>query len=98
MNNVNWHDAAECLRLLSHPHRLQVIALLLEGEYSVGELAKACDVLQNVMSEHLGLMKHKGFIKARKVGNKVYYTIQEPAMASIMSCIRRRFTRTEQEK
>lgn len=91
MNTIDWNGAAECLRVLSHPHRLKVIALLLEKDYSVGELACLCGVLQNVMSEHLNLMKHKGFIRPCKEGRKVYYTINEPMLTSIIKCVKSRF-------
>lgn len=92
MKNIDWNGAAECLRLLSHPHRLQLIALLLESDYSVGELAEECGVLQNVISEHLNLMKHKGFVKSTKEGRKVYYSINEPMLGSIIKCVKGRFT------
>ena len=36
--------AAECLKTLAHPHRLQIVQLLLEGElYAVSEIAEACE-------------------------------------------------------
>ncbi len=36
--------AAECLRVLAHPHRLRMIQMLLRGRYTVGELAAACAI------------------------------------------------------
>lgn len=92
MKQIDWEGAAECLRVLSHPHRLKIIHLLLQGEYSVGELAKACNLLQNVTSEHLTLMKNMKFIQPTKKGKKVFYTINEPSLVSILSCIEKRFS------
>ncbi len=92
MNEIKWEEAAECLRVLSHPHRLQIIHLLLIKDHSVGEIAGACRILQNVASEHLILMKNKGFIKSYKEGRKVYYTILDPALSSIISCVKQRFS------
>jgi hypothetical protein len=43
--------AAECLRVLAHPHRLRMIQMLLRGRYTVGELAEAHTVVGNA-SEH----------------------------------------------
>jgi hypothetical protein len=34
-------QAAECLRALAQPHRLRMV---LQGDYTVGELAEACDL------------------------------------------------------
>lgn len=93
MKTINWEEAAECLRVLSHPHRLHIIHLLLERDYSVGELAEVCGILQNVASEHLTLMKNKGFIKSYKQGRNVYYSILDPALASINACIKQRFSK-----
>ncbi|MCB1107495.1 MAG: winged helix-turn-helix transcriptional regulator [Chlamydiia bacterium] len=92
MKSIDWNGAAECLRLLSHPHRLQLIALLLEQDYSVGELAGACGVLQNVISEHLNLMKHKGFVTSSRKKRRVYYSINEPMLGLIIKCIKGRFS------
>ena len=92
MKKTQWEEAADCLRILSHPNRLQIINLLLGAEYSVGEIAEACGILQNVASEHLSLMKNKGFVKPQKRGKKVYYCLHEPALASIIDCVKKRFS------
>lgn len=93
MKNIDWNEASECLKLLAHPHRLHMISLLLNKPYSVGDLARECGLLHNVASEHLGLMKLKGFIRSEKKGRSVYYFIEEPALSSIITCIKKRFTR-----
>ena len=45
--------AAECLKILSHPHRLRIIQMLLQGRYTVGELAESCGIPSHMASEHL---------------------------------------------
>jgi len=97
MSKIDWEEAAECLRILSHPHRLKIVHLLLHGEYSVGELAEACNLLQNVTSEHLTLMKNKKLIKSTKKGKKVFYTINDPSLSSILSCVVNRFSIMEEK-
>lgn len=59
-------EAAECLRLLAHPHRLRMIQMLLQGRYAVGELAEACEIPSHMASEHLRLMQRSGFLAAEK--------------------------------
>ena len=54
-------QAAECLRVLAHPHRLRMIQMLLRGQYTVGELAEACELPSAMASEHLRLMQRCGF-------------------------------------
>ncbi len=84
-------QAAECLKTLAHPHRLRMVQLLLQGQYTVGELAEACEIPSHMASEHLRLMQRCGFLKAEKEGRFVYYSVAEPHLASIMSCIESRF-------
>lgn len=84
-------DAAECLKTLAHPHRLRMVQMLLQGRFSVGELAEACEIPSHMASEHLKLMQRLGFLAAEKEGRFVYYTISEPHLASIMDCVEARF-------
>ena len=86
------HQAAECLRILAHPHRLRIVQLLLSGNpYSVNELAETCGTTQPVMSDHLRLMQRCGFLNSDKEGRTVFYTIAEPHLSKIMDCIEQRF-------
>lgn len=84
-------QAAECLRTLANPHRLRIVQMLLQGEYAVGELAEACDIPSHMASEHLRLMQRCGFLAAQKQGRFVYYSIAEPHLENIMTCIETRF-------
>lgn len=84
-------QAAECLRVLAHPHRLRMVEMLLKDRYSVGELAQACDIPSHMASEHLMLMKRCGFLNANREGRNVFYSVKEPHLSSIMACIQSRF-------
>jgi DNA-binding transcriptional ArsR family regulator len=84
-------QAAECLRALAHPHRLRMVQMLLQGEYTVGELAEACELPSAMASEHLRLMQRCGFLNSDKDGRKVYYRVAEPHLKNILKCIEDRF-------
>ena len=84
-------QAAECLKTVAHPHRLRIIEMLLQGDYTVGELAQACEIPSHMASEHLRLMKDRGLLTSQRQGRKTYYQIGEPHLASIMDCIEKRF-------
>ncbi|HMB15244.1 MAG TPA: metalloregulator ArsR/SmtB family transcription factor [Pelovirga sp.] len=83
--------AAECLRTLAHPHRLRIVEILLDHEESVGELARACDLPSHMVSDHLRILKDRGFLDNQRQGRKVFYRIAEPALADIMNCVQKRF-------
>jgi DNA-binding transcriptional ArsR family regulator len=84
-------QAAECLRTLAHPHRLRMVQMLLQGDYTVSELAEACDLPGAMASEHLRLMQRCGFLTSQKEGRKVYYQIAEPHLMRILKCVEDRF-------
>ncbi|QDU91572.1 HTH-type transcriptional repressor SmtB [Pirellulimonas nuda] len=84
-------QAAECLRTLAHPHRLRIVQMLLQGRFTVGELAEACELPSAMASEHLRLMQRCGLLGSEKEGRRVYYTVAEPHLASILKCVEGRF-------
>jgi ArsR family transcriptional regulator, zinc-responsive transcriptional repressor len=84
-------EAAECLKALAHPHRLRMLQMLLQGRYTVGELAEACGIPSHMASEHLRLMQRCGFLMNEKDGRNAYYQIVETHLASLMHCIEARF-------
>ena len=90
-------EAAECLRTLAHPHRLRIVQMLLEGRYTVGELAEACGIPSHMASEHLRLMERCGFLKHKRDGRFIYYTVAEPHLRDILRCIENRFGRVEKK-
>ena len=84
--------AAECLKSLAHPNRLQIVQLLLTGQQlSVNEIADYCELNQPTTSDHLRLMQRCGFLESKRDGRTVYYSVSEPHLADIMACIQSRF-------
>ena len=84
--------AAECLKALAHPHRLQIVQLLLSGkQLSVNEIAEHCELNQPTTSDHLRLMQRCGFLESQRSGRTVIYSVFEPHLQDIMSCIQNRF-------
>lgn len=88
----NLEEAADCLKTLAHPVRLRMVQLMLQGEFTVGELAAACEIPSHMASEHLRMMQHCGFLNRRQQGRRMYYQVSEPAVERIMNCIEKRFS------
>lgn len=84
-------QAAECLKTLAHPCRLRMVQMLLLGEYTVGELAEACDIPSHMASEHLGRMRDRGLLSSERRGREMYYSIAEKGLVGILGCIEKRF-------
>ena len=88
-------QAAECLKVLAHPHRLRIVEMLLKDRFTVGELAEKCDIPSNIASGHLRLMQRCGFLAPERDGRNVYYKITEPCLKKFMGCIRERFAASD---
>jgi ArsR family transcriptional regulator, zinc-responsive transcriptional repressor len=84
-------EAAECLKTLAHPHRLRMVQILLNGRYTVGELAAACEIPSHQASGHLRLLQHCGLLEQDREGREVYYRVVQPCLKDILYCIKERF-------
>jgi len=80
-------DAAECLRVMSHPVRLRIAEILMQGEFPVHEIAAMCELPPNQTSEHLRLMKGRGLLVSRRRGRIVYYAVASRRLPSLLKCI-----------
>lgn len=69
--------ASACLKALAHPTRLQVLCALREGEMNVQQLEQLLGTTQANMSQHLGLMKDKEILVARREANQVFYSVKD---------------------
>ena len=87
-----FRRAGECLRILSHPMRLQLVELLLQDRFTVGELAEECDLLPHVASEHLRKLEGCGLLTKERDGRKTYYRSAQDCVTQIMDCVHRHFT------
>jgi ArsR family transcriptional regulator len=79
--------AAEVLKAVAHPLRLQIVEALQGGEKSVGEIMDALREKQAVTSQQLNLMKDKGVLASRRDGTKVYYRILNPNVIRLLDCV-----------
>ncbi|OHB63571.1 MAG: hypothetical protein A2Y77_06520 [Planctomycetes bacterium RBG_13_62_9] len=79
--------AAEVLKAVAHPLRLQIVETLQGGEKSVGEIVAALGEKQAITSQQLNLMKDKGVLASRRDGAKVYYRIANPNITRVLNCV-----------
>ncbi len=60
---------------LSEPIRIQVIELLQEGEFCVGDMCDRLSIAQSKLSFHLKTLKEAGLVTARQQGRWMYYSL-----------------------
>jgi DNA-binding transcriptional ArsR family regulator len=72
---------------LSDPVRFAILARLLEGPATVGTLTAATGAGQSNVSNHLSLLRRRGFVRARKEGRQMEYRIARPAVAHAVEAL-----------
>jgi len=89
---VQVERAAEILKTVAHPVRLQIVDLLDRGERTVTALCQLLGAQQPYVSQQLNLMKAKGVLSSRRSGNQVFYVLADPRVAKIIRCVREQST------
>ena len=69
--------AANLMKQVSDPTRLQVLMMLAEGEMHVGALCAQLNQTQPAVSHHLALLRHGGIIVPRRQGKNNFYGLTE---------------------
>jgi DNA-binding transcriptional ArsR family regulator len=77
----DFEEYSRKLKALSDPTRLKIIYLLSDGELCVCEIISALSKPQSSISHHLNILKNLGFIKGRKEGVWIYYSLKHHKIA-----------------
>ena len=83
-----WEMQADMCQTLANPKRLQILNLLKEGELSVGAMVEALGVAKANLSQHLGIMRQKGILAARRDGTTIYYHLATPHIGEACKIMR----------
>jgi DNA-binding transcriptional ArsR family regulator len=79
---------AKYFRALGDPTRLRVVALLSEGERSVGELVTALGLPQPQVSNHLACLRWCGFVTTRREHRTIHYRLADDRVREIVELAR----------
>jgi DNA-binding transcriptional ArsR family regulator len=85
---------AQVFSALAHPARLEILALLREGEACVCHIQAMLDQRQAYISQHLNVLRRAGLVTKRKEGLRVYYQITGPSVLNL-TCESRDFLRSQ---
>lgn len=76
-----------CLKALAHPTRLGILVILRDGEKTVYELQTLLGCTQSNISQHLGIMRDRNILTARKESNQVYYGVKDEKLFRLLDVI-----------
>ena len=68
-------DLIKVMKALSDETRLRILKVLLEKECCVCEIMQALDISQSRASRNLGILQEAGFLRARRDGVWIVYSI-----------------------
>jgi ArsR family transcriptional regulator len=75
-------DLVKLFKALSDETRIRILKVLLERECCVCEVMQALDISQSRASRNLGILEDAGFVKSRREGLWIVYSIDEQRMNS----------------
>lgn len=84
---------AEFFKVLAHPLRLAILDAVKDGEKSVSQLKEELGVEQSTLSQQLGVLRRRGFVKARKASTLAFYSARDPEVYAFLDMGRRLFER-----
>jgi ArsR family transcriptional regulator len=79
---------AQFCKTLSDANRLLIIAELARGEVSVNEIAQRLQLRQANVSKHLGLMRERCLVVARREGATIYYSLSDPRIIEAIKLLK----------
>jgi DNA-binding transcriptional ArsR family regulator len=75
MQHVDAARLARCLKAVCDPNRIQILSILVEGEYCVSDLVERLRIDQPKVSHHLAILRDAGIIRSRREGRHINYSI-----------------------
>ncbi|NTJ66300.1 winged helix-turn-helix transcriptional regulator [Agrobacterium rhizogenes] len=79
-----FETEAVLLGALANPIRLQVLVFLLEGEWSVMDLANKIGVNQPALSRHLQQLRELKIVNTRRDANFIFYSCDHPLVRAVL--------------
>jgi ArsR family transcriptional regulator len=83
----SYRSHAQRLKLLAHPTRLRLLAVLQGGEECVCHLTALLGERQAFVSQQLMFMRQAGLLADRKEGSRVYYRINDSGLYPILAAL-----------
>ena len=83
--------ASRSIKAMSHPLRLKILSVLGREEFSVQDIVDLVGTSQSNISQHLGILKDKGILVARKDANKVFYSVSDEKTLKLLNMMREVF-------
>jgi rhodanese-related sulfurtransferase/DNA-binding transcriptional ArsR family regulator len=81
-------EFAAVARAIGHPHRLEILEHLAQGERGVEALSQRVDLSIANASQHLQQLKRAGLVASRRDGKFVLYRLADDTVLNLLSALR----------
>ncbi|SFZ81279.1 DNA-binding transcriptional regulator, ArsR family [Devosia enhydra] len=83
----NAEEASRLLTAMANPKRLLILCNLIEREMNVTELGERVGLGQSPLSQHLSKLRAWKFVKTRRDGQQVYYSVASDAVRRVLETL-----------
>jgi ArsR family transcriptional regulator, virulence genes transcriptional regulator len=88
LNPESIEKAANMLKAIAHPVRIQIISCLEDGEKrTVTEIHQKLGIEQSAASHHLGILKDKDVLASKREGKNTWYYLKHENLKTILDCV-----------
>lgn len=84
---ANADQATRLLTAMANSKRLLILCNLLDGEMNVTELGEKVGLGQSPLSQHLSKLRAWDFVKTRRDGQQVYYSVASEAVKQVLTTL-----------
>ncbi len=77
LDEEKLEELAEFFKALSHPVRLKIISILIEGKQCVKNLGELLNMSQPSVSQHLSILRSRGIVGWKREGSIICYYIKD---------------------
>ena len=79
--------AAEVLKAIAHPTRLQILVALCNRSRHVNDLSEVLGLPQSIVSQQLRILRMKDLVVATRKNGFAYYQITKPKLRDLIDCL-----------
>ncbi|HEY8364474.1 MAG TPA: metalloregulator ArsR/SmtB family transcription factor [Haloplasmataceae bacterium] len=83
-NDENINDLASFFKVLGDKTRLKIISALLHAEMCVCDISYLLNMSQSLISHQLKVLRDSHFVKYRRQGKVVYYSLDDDHIETIV--------------
>lgn len=78
---------SELCKTLANEKRQMILGALRDAELTVSEIQERTEIPQATLSQHLSLLRGRGVVRARRDGNRIFYSIVNPKIIQAFDLI-----------